>query len=689
MKQKSKNKKIKNQQKSIATIIVSVLVILSLLPVLIMLLSSFSIITNLMSERNLVSQESGTQAVITEKENLLRNAESRIEAISDFTPLSRDFDMLEIHTMLKQATAGDTNLLSITFTTEHDHYVSTRVLPPDFKPSTRPWYKAAIEAGGELVWSVPYQDFETKEIVNTLSKAVRNDKGEMGVLTADISYQNVTNVLENLKVGRTGYVSLITNEGMIIADVDPERVGVSVAENPLFLEMKNSSEVKASLEADGEDGIASIYFNKGSEDSQSWAFASIPNNEYAVEIRTTLISTAIVAVLLLLFSIVFSFVIKNFIRDMLSVFSQSFDNIRYGTFEKIAGKKPKSAFWKVNAVAKNSVYPDEHGNEIQRLAANYNAMIETTGELVTAIQSESSHVATMSESLLELSNQTSSATGEVTETITGIAEVTGTQAQETERSVSQLHELSDVVQELTSNVSDMNEQSKESTAINQQSTEIMGAVNTTWQEEISQMNSLVNNMNAMNRSIQDINQIINVINDISYQTNLLALNASIEAARAGESGKGFAVVASEIRQLAEQSKASTKEIEGIIATIQGQSTDMVDLASRSLEGGEKQTQLINQAIVSSQEVLERSNAMINGIQLIEKSSQRIVGIQNTVLENLESISASTEENAAGTQEVSANAEEVLATMEEFVGHVSDLKNVSEKLQRLTSGFTII
>ncbi len=67
---------------------------------------------------------------------------------------------------------------------------------------------------------------------------------------------------------------------------------------------------------------------------------------------------------------------------------------------------------------------------------------------------------------------------------------------------------------------------------------------------------------------QKIEEFAKVISEISRKTNILSLNASIEAARAGDMGKGFAVVASEVRNLAEQSARSSKEITDTIASIQ-------------------------------------------------------------------------------------------------------------------------
>ena len=79
----------------------------------------------------------------------------------------------------------------------------------------------------------------------------------------------------------------------------------------------------------------------------------------------------------------------------------------------------------------------------------------------------------------------------------------------------------------------------------------------------------------------DIEQFASVIASIANRTNILSLNASIEAARAGEVGKGFAVVAEEIRQLAENSKNTANDIQGIsvrvIAAVNQLMTNAQDL----------------------------------------------------------------------------------------------------------------
>ena len=124
-----------------------------------------------------------------------------------------------------------------------------------------------------------------------------------------------------------------------------------------------------------------------------------------------------------------------------------------------------------------------------------------------------------------------------------------------------------------------------STEINQRAESLMNETMTS-QENIRRIHTETDErMRAAiekSKSVDQINILSASILQITSQTNLLALNAAIEAARAGEAGKGFAVVAEEIRKLAEQSKHTVSQIQGVTGEVLDAVTNLTSSSSDML-----------------------------------------------------------------------------------------------------------
>ena len=327
-------------------------------------------------------------------------------------------------------------------------------------------------------------------------------------------------------------------------------------------------------------------------------------------------------------------------------------------------------------------------DELGEMAGALNGMVEDLRGIITTARHSADQLAIHAEELSASSEESLAAS----ELVAGISERNlSASERQTATAKDSTNSMGEMVTRI-SHVSQDNElmltSSKEVAHLVDDGAELM-------QSFTNQMNIIRSTIRQSSNTIQDmathseqIQKVTSLITAIAEQTNLLALNAAIEAARAGEHGKGFAVVANEVRNLAEQSKQSAKEIGWMIdAMLQGvdQVVTITDNGTQQIDEGfaitHKTEHVFSQIESAAKDMRKKTTTVSAAIKHIRSMTDK-VSSESMQIEELAL------QSSIDTQLANTAIDEQLSTNKEISRNAQTLADLAETLQSDMARFTV-
>jgi methyl-accepting chemotaxis protein len=337
----------------------------------------------------------------------------------------------------------------------------------------------------------------------------------------------------------------------------------------------------------------------------------------------------------------------------------------------------------VDAISKGDLtqrFSGEVHGDIKEMATNFNIALDEMNVLLSNIVIRANHISDSVSEMLQSSEEINVNTGEIASSISEMSR--GAQNQ-----VYKVDESSKLIEAILTSAREMGDQSETINGAAQRSTESSEKGLKLIRKVGFSMKDITDFSADTNKSIKvlierskEMTRVLSIITEIASQTNLLALNAAIEAAQAGDAGRGFAVVAEEIRKLAEGSRKSVKEIEGLIGDIQRDSLDaskVLDVMTASIQGGEEASKEASSAFAeiskSTSETLKLAEGILNATKLQMEDINNVVVITEGVV-------VIAEETAAGTEQIASSASELSSGMANYAQKSYSVSEVANELK---------
>ncbi|MCH4887228.1 methyl-accepting chemotaxis protein [Acidaminobacter sp. JC074] len=536
-------------------------------------------------------------------------------------------------------------------------------VPDTYDPTSREWYIKAKEAM-TTIWTEPYVDEQSGALVVSVATPV-TDKGKLlGVISIDITLERLSNLINDMSIGQTGYPILIGQDMTIMTHRNEEKIGTEVSEDIVKL-IANEASGQVTF---SEDGIMRLG-NYSRIPSTNWiVLGSIEASELGALTLPILKTTVILIIVCLFIGTLIAIMISRSITKPIHALEATMNIVKNGDLTCRSDVKVK--------------------NEFGRMSDSFNTMIDSFSDMLKKSRQVTYHVSSSANELNEhavLVNQTSE---EVARTIEEIAKGSSDQALETEKGVILIDQLSKKIQELNANSTHMADSANQVKEANDKGQEVIETLKAKTHENNTATDNIAMTIQALEMKSVEIGGILETITAVAEQTNLLALNASIEAARAGEHGRGFAVVAEEIRKLAEGSNEAAENIKVIVSEIQSESRHAVDIMNDVKARNSEQNEAVNAVHEVFMDVHDSTDTIAHLIFSTHQFVKSMNEEKQEIVSAIENISAVSEESAAAAEQVTASVLQQTQTIRDVYKSANKLNDMADSLKSEINLFKI-
>ena len=540
------------------------------------------------------------------------------------------------------------------------HASSNNWTPPEgWNNTERPWFTNAKDALGDVVFSDPYLDANTGDIIISLSVVVfdKNNK-DIGVAASDILVTDLGKMTKTNLVMEEQEIFLLNRDGLFITHDD----NGAVMKNNFFEDFNLQKYQNNVLTSDNFSVMdRDLYLYSAEIPAAGWILVStIPRAVIFAETNVLITRLIIISLVILAGVVIISILfiyrkltvpIRGVLKAAHSLADMDF-NIAFTKFRNDEVGEIQQALVKIRDSLKTSIDSlREHLSKSENEGRKLNAMIADSFEALEAItsgidvmdtkvKSQMISVRGASDSASEIFNNTTAFGKAVQAQVTSVSE--------SSTSVEQLAERVDTIRAVVQGTS--------------KTTETLSSSSETGNRTLLKLMEEIKDIAEQSSTLLKAN---NAIADIAAQTNILAMNAAIEAAHAGETGKGFAVVAGEIRKLAELSGKESESISTQIKRME-KTISRIDTVSKetvsAMEIIFNEIKSLGASFASVSQAVEEQAAGSSRTLSVLRNVQEMTGHVKTGADAMHSRSTVIHENMNKLMEISAEVNEKVSAM---------------------------